>query len=72
MTDNQGPRCPNHDVLLETKGQDKGYGICPRSGAVFTYSYDEWEKKSELRKDVFGRITEFKNWQVTHHEGDDI
>lgn len=70
--EHDGPRCPNHHVLLDIGGKPNGIGICPVSGAEFKYSFDEWKKKAKLRVDIFGRILRGRDWKVVHHKGDDI
>jgi hypothetical protein len=44
-----GPRCPNHKVVLvdcESNSNGGGVGICPISGAYFSYECEE-EKEEE-------------------------
>lgn len=67
--DKNGPRCPNHRVLLVDC--NKGVGICPISGARFTYSSDELEKKTKLRLNALGQIEKKIDWNVKHLDGDD-
>lgn len=64
------PSCPNHTVSL-TDCKD-GVGICPVSGARFTYSADEAEKKAKLRLNALGQVEEVREWDVKHLDGDDI
>lgn len=67
MTD--GPRCPNHKVKLTDCS--KGTGICPVSGAVFSYDADEAEKTKKLRLTNMGYVEE-GDWKVRHVSGEDV
>lgn len=64
-----GPKCPNHSVPLTDL--DHGIGICPISGARFSYEADENEKKETLKLTAAGYVKS-KDWTVTHIDGDDI
>lgn len=68
----QKPKCPNHKVNLDLSNNDKGVGICPISGAVFSYSYDDFEKTKKLRINSFGKPEYVGDYKLTHIEGEDI
>lgn len=70
MSKQFGPRCPNHRVLLVDC--HKGIGICPISGARFSYDQDEAEKTKKVKLDAMGQQYLDGDWKVTHIEGEDV
>lgn len=56
------PRCPNH--LIDLTDCHKGQGICPISGAYFSYNGDEAEKTRRLRVNALGQQEEVSDWDV--------
>lgn len=67
MADIFGPRCPNHKVVLVDR--HKGIGICPLSGARFSYDGDEAEKTKKLRINSLGQHYYDADWKVKHIDG---
>lgn len=65
-----GPRCPNHRVHLVDCNWHDGVGICPISGARFTFDGDEYEKTKKLRLTALGTMEETGDWKVTQVDGD--
>lgn len=65
-----GPRCPNHGVVLVDRS--KGVGICPISGARFSYDEDNAEKTKKLKIDSLGNQHYDGDFKVKHLEGEDI
>lgn len=70
FTKEYGPRCPNHRVVL-IKTKDSGVGICPISGAIFSYSEDEAEKTKKVKLTMAGKYEVSADWKVQHIEGED-
>ncbi len=65
-----GPKCPNHGVPLTDCS--KGMGICPISGARFSYDADEAEKTKKLKIDALGGQYYDGDWKIKHVAGEDI
>lgn len=65
-----GPKCPNHQVLLEGLGKPpiplKGEGTCPVSGCSFAYVIDGNDVK--MVRDAQGNMQKVENWNVTGEE----
>ena len=64
-----GPKCPNHGVVL-IRTTDPGVGICPISGAIFSYDEDNAEKTKKLKIDSTGKPKEEGDWKVKHLSGE--
>lgn len=66
-----GPRCPNHHVVLVKTGdksEGKKVGICPISGAHFTYDEDNALKTRKLFLNSMGQMEEKADWKVEGSE----
>lgn len=62
------PQCPNHKVDLKQTGfplPAKGQGVCPVSGASFTFEADSAEVGQEVRLDRDGKPIVSKSWKIT-------
>lgn len=66
-----GPRCPNHRVHLVDCNYKDGWGICPISGARFTFDHEEYEKTKKLKINALGEMEEQGEWKVQGHEGEE-
>jgi len=64
-----GPRCPNHRVHLTDC--ENGIGICPISGARFTFDAEEYEKTKKLQITALGTMEEVGDWKIQGKEGED-
>lgn len=66
-----GPRCPNHNCLLEGMGfpmPKRGTGICPVSKCPFDYQIDTDESHARITRDKDGNMLKEGTWIVS---GDD-
>ena len=66
----RGPRCPNHRVHLVDCNMKDGTGICPISGAHFTFDHQEYEKTRKLRLTALGTMEEVGDWKLHQTDGD--
>lgn len=66
---NGKPCCPNHGEPLEGCGfplPQKGTGVCPVSGAVFSFEVDV--ESTETKRDKFGNMVKVKKFKISGEE----
>ncbi len=64
------PRCPNHRVPLSDVDWKGQVGICPISGAIFSFDADHYEKTRKLKLTNMGYKQE-GDWKIKKIKGDD-
>lgn len=65
------PKCPNHDVELTQTGfplPSKGQGVCPVSGAQFSFEIDIGEATDVIKLDQNGKPIVERKWKITGSE----
>jgi len=71
ITPKTAPKCPNHGEVLEGVPRplpQKGEGMCPVSGAHFTFEVDGSEEAMRPFKDTAGNITMVPGYKVMGDE----